>query len=518
VRPMLFTSKRPAPLIEDVALHSIALLDPSRAVGGASQQDIVAFLDAEKMGLPGHLMEHLQRHRGFKGLTSVQARALKYLYGRQDVAMCAPTGSGKTLALCIGLIARLMRDGPMTPQATLFLCPSAPLCSQVARWLRELWWFPGDQQLVYEAHLVGNVDRMYTELNHTWQRSSYILVGTPDVWWAYYEKKKREMRDRNIKHSFSLTPVMSNLDTIIVDEVDEVLPPHLPDAAGNLLMHELYRHVKYQSPLQLVFSSATLSGSVVNHIRKFMKKNLLESRTSRLFENSVAMPGLSLPNASISRGTTQHLSQSGKHVASRVAGAIMSRVTIPANISHTFYTADTLAEQKVVIQQLAAGLSSSPSTTNSRVRKVLVILPDRVQIRSVADQLFLNIEPKPQAVVMLEEAVGLPTKPKLHSSHAPRAGNTNAGTPNELLPPFVWEVVVCTSSQSRGVDIDTLTHCWILSKPESMLEYAHWCGRVGRLGELGACAMLMPRSFVRTMSTFCENLEIPFTLMRRHDG
>ncbi|CUG88262.1 DEAD/DEAH box RNA helicase, putative, partial [Bodo saltans] len=411
VRPMLFTPKRPTPLIEDVALNSVQLLDPSRTLASSSHQDIVAFMDAEAMGLPEHLMRHLEKERGFRGLTSVQARTLKYLYGHQDVAMCAPTGSGKTLALCIGLIARLMRDGPMTPQATLFLCPSTPLCSQVVRWLRELWWFPGDDLLVYDATLASSADEMVAHLSQTWRRNSYILVGTPAAWLPYYEAKKQRMLERNTRHSFSLTPVMPSLNTIIVDEVDEVMPPHLPDAPGNLLLRELYRHVKYQSPAQLVFSSATLSGSVVNHIRKFMKKSLLESRTSRLFENSVSMPGV--PLSTTSRGTTQHLSQSGQHVAPRVAGAIMSRVTIPANISHTFYTADTLAEQKSMIRLLIAELGESSVRSSGKVRKVLMILPDRVQTVSAAQQLLEDVDPKPRAVVMLEDLIGTRTSPKL---------------------------------------------------------------------------------------------------------
>lgn len=447
-------------------------------------------MDAERMGLPEHLMRHLETQRGFTGLTPVQARALKYLYGRQDVAMCAPTGSGKTLALCIGLIARLMRDGPMSPQATLFLCPSLPLCRQVAKWLRELWWFPDDELLVYEANNCESPMAMCRELHVNRTRASYILLGTPDVWWAYYNARKEQVlahRRRGAKssHSLALTPVMPSVDTIIVDEVDEVLPPSNPEAPGNLLMTELYRHVKYQAPLQLVFSSATLSGSVVNHVRRFMKKHLLESRTTRLFENAVAT-------------TSPGSAPSGR--SSRVADAIMSRVAIPANISHAFYTADTIAEQRLIFQQLVDGLAADGAY------KVLVILPDRVPRDVTLEQLLVHLVPQPSLVVALEAIAGQPTLPKAQTLSV--ASDAAFSGPR-------FELLVCTASQSRGIDIDTLTHCWIFAQPQTMLEYAHWCGRVGRLGNSGACATVMPRSFVRTMSNFCENLEIRFTLHKR---
>lgn len=339
----------------------------------------VAFIDEERMGLPPRLVAYLhqtlgknnqsinkkreppQSHLGNANaspslfpttpssacdarLTIVQARILQHLYGTQDMAVCAPTGSGKTLALCIGVIAKLMRDGPMKLFSTLILVSHDHLCLQVETWLHEMWWYhpERDERLVFAATTDIPENAVYRRLTRERVRSArrpshavgsvdsrpYIVVATPGVMWEFVQRRRRAIYAREAraggqkKHSFSLKPVIPSLDLLIVDEVDEVMPPGVPDAPGNLLLKELYRHVKYQAPLQILFTSATLAGSTVNHIQRYMKKNILLDRTSKLFE--------------MAEEERQHVMD---------VSHTLGKAFIPENISHYFYTADTIPER-----------------------------------------------------------------------------------------------------------------------------------------------------------------------------
>jgi len=512
-------------------MHHIQLkqdvVDRVMASGESVSQQTVAWIDSERMGLPSALARYLEKERGLDGLTPVQARALVNMYGRQDVAMCAPTGSGKTFALCIGLIARLMRDGPMKLQSTLVLCPNAALCRQVAAWLKDMWWFPDDARLVQV--LTEYTSSMYTELSQR-DTKAYIVVATPEAMWAYYEARQcgilRGLAKRGkdpSKHSFSLTPVLASLDTILIDEVDEVLPSTDPHAPGNRLLKELYRHVKYQAPLQLVFSSATLSGSTVNHVRKFMKKHLLESRTTRLFEEAATND---IASASGGSSVARRVGEGG------VTAGVLSRVTIPPNISHTFYTADTTIEQRHVLGEvLGNALKEAHATNGSRLR-VMIIVPERTSPGDFCDRVLIPLTkeskdleaallPRPTIVCMgsrletMEADANDAIRFNVH--HRPPADTETDSSSLETghQHATLWDVLVCPADGVRGIDVD-ITHCVVVALPATMLDYAHWCGRVGRLGRLGHVTMIMPRSFVRKMSNFCDHLNIPFRLRKRH--
>lgn len=100
--------------------------------------------------------------------------------------------------------------------------------------------------------------------------------------------------------------------------------------------------MKYQAPVQIVFTSVTLSGSLVNHIRRYMKKNLLGDRASRIFEsenNAHKLPALDHHNH-------HHHHQTNKEKKNMAdCQGIISRLSVPSNIKHYFYIADTVDEQ-----------------------------------------------------------------------------------------------------------------------------------------------------------------------------
>ena len=306
-RPVKFTKKRPQPL-EHVNLAKVELDDTLRLSRTRLELATVpcAPIDPDRFGLPDTLVAYLDREK-VTHLTPVQAKTLQCMYASCDVAACAPTGSGKTFGICLGLVARLMREGPTVPFQTIFLAPSNELCWQIAHWIKSMWHFPNDPSLVFAAtsdlspedvdYRLEHKDYQQVNQSTATVRAPSIVVATPEVAWEYHQRRVIEIERASNPKFFAGNagarratglPTFPNMDTFVRDEVDAILPPNQHDAPGNQLLEKCLESFTYQAPLHLILNSATLSNPTISWVKRFLRGGLLESTAVRLFDTEVA--------------------------------------------------------------------------------------------------------------------------------------------------------------------------------------------------------------------------------------
>lgn len=535
--PIFFTKKIPEPLAEDGNLDNIRVEfnndEESTMTRSELAQVPVALIQPEVMGIPQPMQQYLEK-TGIEKLTPTQAKLLRFMYASRDIAVCAPTGSGKTFGLCVGVVARLMREGPYSPFQTLFLAPSNELCWQIERWIREMWYFPNDPFLVFSATSNLAPDVIAERLEHPDftdstdvrpVRAPAIVVGTPEVVYRYYAERKEVMlgdpatqqKNHEGERALASFPVFCNLDTFICDEVDACLPPNEPDAPGNLLIQELIGQFAYQAPLHIILNSATLAGPTVRHVKKFLRPNALETSAFRLFDSEMA---------EIRKDE-------------ELAGNQPRHIVIPDRIRHTFYCGHTLDAQLDCIRAALKETIEFESVLDSNEKRgrfrALVILPasaDTIGFRELLQHHF-NPPPTSDGNELGDAALSKHDPPLPKEGHASRA--TPVRTVQESSPlicqtvedlsreedSFNLEVpmnsdyfLVCPQNAVRGLHFP-LTHVFVLAQPSTMLEYVHWAGRVGRLGNLGECVVIMQRHNIRHMAQLCSTLGIPFKLQRK---
>lgn len=549
------------------------LLSPAGVDGGAlvDEQRPVAFLDARQMGLPVGVETYLRSTMQLTHLTPIQAKLLKHMYALQDVAVSSPTGSGKTLGLAAGLMAKLERLGPPKVMSTVFLVPHASLAYQVERWLRHMWCFQDDSnlvQVVTDDMAARHVRRvlMGPTTNGT-DRRPYVIVGTPAAMWEYYADKHERMltqgyrgRTKNQKR-MSCKPVLHAVDTVLIDEADAVLPPRNADAPGNRLVARLTAQVKFQAPVHVVATSATLSPSVLNHVRKFLRRPLFHFSQGT---NVISPQSCSQDNGhDVASGVASLNGVTSTGADARRSGGRSSRgdstsssFHLPQHVERLFYIADTPEEQIEAVGDIftrwheAVHLLGEGNTKGEPLRALFVIpnpeisatlyrntvIPGALQRVALAtrDSATESNGRLTCSVRMLRScladgrAVGRgPRNACRHDedvdatlvvvSPGDASRRTEGGpVPAASLPTSCcWEVLCCGAADVRGLDLPRLTHVVIFVRPSSPADYVHWAGRVGRMGQPGTAVVVMPRHVARVVSSFCETLGIEFRVERR---
>lgn len=538
-RPVAFATAAPAPLrgrqLSQVHLDESALSGNETTAGDVMFKP-VANIDASLMGFPPFLMERLASF-GVHRLTPVQSKLFTHCYANFDAAVCGPTGSGKTLGLCIAVISKLMRQGPMNLLSTIVMVPSDILAAQVNGWLHDLWRFPGDPQLTLVLReSEGGADKLLrlimdddTVRTEPWLHSNdapYIVVATPSVLWAAYATKMQLLVDHPLRRqNVSQLRVLPTVDSIFIDEVDAVLPHGNRSAPGNMLLADLVVRNKYEAPLQTIMTSATLAPSTVNHVRRFMKKSIFADLTAQVFENDDA----EVLNSSV------HQAMSGRTMANRrgvprpspKAGnrdeVAANRLLCPPTVQHRFFVANTAAEQVDALNDMVkevvetAEFVAMQSTSYNAEAEAHVV--DHRRAAAAAIRAVVVIDPSMPFDQFTQNVIEKLEIPGRVADHRKLAVNRfrrsdwdttidgDAATGPVFLP--------LTTDVVRGVDVEAATHVVFVAHPASALDYVHWAGRIGRLGAAGTCVVLMRRQNVRHVTGYCESIGVDMKIKRR---
>ncbi|EHI74148.1 superfamily II DNA and RNA helicase [Streptococcus criceti] len=177
------------------------------------------------MQLPSLLAERL-KSAGIQELTPIQEQAFEPILSGQTVLGISPTGTGKTLAYLLPLLSKLTSK---KAQQILILAPNTELAGQIFEVTKD-WAEP----LGYTAQVLLSGSSQKRQIERL-KKGPQILIGTPGRVFELIKLKKVKMM---------------NVDTIVLDEFDELLGDSQYQFVSKICHHVPRDH-------QLIYMSAT---------------------------------------------------------------------------------------------------------------------------------------------------------------------------------------------------------------------------------------------------------------------
>ncbi|CAM9593604.1 unnamed protein product [Choristocarpus tenellus] len=176
----------------------------------------------------------------YEFMTKVQAQSIPVCIEGGDVLAKAKTGTGKTLAFLIPAIERAARRGQKTKGVSgLIISPTHELAQQIATEAQQVMSFHGMRLQC----VVGGVN-INRDLKALSMGVPHILVATPG-------------RLQDLLANHGLGPAMRNLDTLILDEGDQLLDMGFRAAIENII-----RQLPVTGDRQTLMFSATMPKDV----------------------------------------------------------------------------------------------------------------------------------------------------------------------------------------------------------------------------------------------------------------
>jgi len=181
---------------------------------------------------------------GFESATSIQAETIPVALSGRDVIGQAQTGTGKTVAFAIPVVERV--DVENNDIQGLILTPTRELCIQVAEEIAKV----GMHKRVRVLSIYGGQD--ISRQIRSLKNYPHIIVATPG---------------RLIDHLKRRTVKLSNVNTVVLDEADEML---------DMGFIEDIEMILNQCPAerQTLLFSATIKPGVKTLSKKFMRESV----------------------------------------------------------------------------------------------------------------------------------------------------------------------------------------------------------------------------------------------------
>jgi len=453
--------------------------------------------------------------RGISEPSGIQSLVIPRLAVGEHVILQSPTGGGKTLSFLLPLLARLQPTLHVGVQA-IILVPSPELALQIANVLRWLvastagpngrCWFnpqvPLDQMFEVVLSRSGLWDAVARDIT--------VLISTPGI----LLKEFTGLKNKALKQAETLAYFLaSNLDTIIIDEVDslcKVTGKRERPAATEMVLESIFDVIrrKYRNrPIQLVCASAT---SNLHPVHKTVK-GVLKKKYPKRRDAGKCIPVL------VTHGMREQDPNSDD---------LIRTVTVPDTITHSY----------VMLEEDDDFFAVSRMRMTARVAAKLegvtvVFVPKKMKASAVVEVLReAGVEAdmfhslvglgRPQEKKEEEEEEDVDKLwLKQQSNDAiqkfPRKDMDEVLQPmeelNEELSDGGRRVLVVSENHARGLDLEGVGHVIIMRIPHSIKNYVHMAGRTGRMGRTGtAISLISPTEHKKNPSTLEDVLNIRF--------
>ena len=179
---------------------------------------------------------------GFTEMTEIQEKAIPLMLDGHDMIAKAPTGTGKTVAFGIPILSKV-DPASLKPQAVI-LSPTRELAQQIAQDLQNLAQFLPDIKIVCVYGGAG-LDKQQRQLKAGCQ----IVVATPG-----------RLMDHYRHHAIDV----SHVETIVLDEADEMLNMGFLDSIEEILSH-------IPEDRRMLLFSATMPADIAKIAKKYMR-------------------------------------------------------------------------------------------------------------------------------------------------------------------------------------------------------------------------------------------------------
>lgn len=538
------------------------------------------------------------REAGFRCPRPVQIAAMTRITRREDTVIHAETGSGKTLAFLVPILSRLE---PGVPLQTLVLLPSRELALQIATEIEQL--APPGASGLHVALLVGGVcEEVGAERELAAAiaaQRAQVLVATPQA--LRYALNARPPADQTVRRGVAasqtcgvatgsgtwadaraqfrgdsqhvslglsyfrsskshrkaddggslLLGLRSNLDTIVLDEVDALLAK--PVFASALFYQkrdwssagQMARRKARRGPTAALLDR--LLQAVSESSLRPPKKDAAPGRHCRKLQHGpVTLPPvrrvqLVAVSATASNGVLSQLrtlfcigrrqlgvvgkagtvddSTGGKKREANSSGHRgVAGVAVPSNIAHRVVAVDTHGDKPRAV--VATLLALQP-------RSALIVLPDEAPLlRWVAELRAAGM----LSATPLHEALGFPVRGASLEDGEPvtqllRRASLSRGVrahrrfdsgqrkPAMLHP----SILVTTENSVRGLDLPSLEAVVLVYCPTTSDTYVHVAGRTGRGGD-GVAVSVLRQEETRKLGLYSSQLKVGFQAIRGADA
>ena len=200
----------------------------------------------KELGLSDELLSAV-KSMGFDEMTEIQEKSIPVIMKGLDIIGRSNTGTGKTAAFGIPVIEKILQNDSDFIQ-TLILCPTRELAQQACEEIKK---FSKYKNWVKPLAIFGGVsiDKQIYQL----KRGVNIIIGTPG---------------RIIDHINRHTLKLQNLNTIVLDEADEMLQMGFREDIENILQY-------IPKERQTILFSATMPPEILAITHKYQNNPIL---------------------------------------------------------------------------------------------------------------------------------------------------------------------------------------------------------------------------------------------------